>query len=230
MLPSGVRGKKLRSILFDMSTMHLYGSAFYDFLRLRKRFFVDGLGWDIPNDGLVEMDQYDTPHAHYSLVVADGEVVAGARCQRGDVTWGHYSCMMRDAARGNMPGIPHDLIEDKEWTPEIWEGTRLVISDDIGSVTQRTQAMALIIDGLMRTMQPHGATYLQTLSPVALARTVRFLGYETERVSRAYVCGEDGREYAVFRTTVARSVDRLKALGIDADMHMVIGPHASAAE
>jgi N-acyl-L-homoserine lactone synthetase len=57
----------MENITFSLATLHRHGSAFYDFLALRKRFFVDTLGWDIPHDDTVEMDQYDNPLAHYSL-------------------------------------------------------------------------------------------------------------------------------------------------------------------
>lgn len=40
----------MENITFNMAQSHVYGTAFYDFLGLRKRFFVDQLGWDIPHD------------------------------------------------------------------------------------------------------------------------------------------------------------------------------------
>ena len=69
----------MENIRFDFSNFHRHGTAFYDFLALRKQVFVDDLGWDIPHDENVEMDQYDTPIAQYSLVLKDGKVVGGAR-------------------------------------------------------------------------------------------------------------------------------------------------------
>lgn len=59
----------MNNIRFDFSDFHRYGSAFYEFLALRKQVFVDQLGWDIPHNASVEMDQYDTPLAQYSLVM-----------------------------------------------------------------------------------------------------------------------------------------------------------------
>jgi hypothetical protein len=43
------------------------------------------------------------------------------------------------------------------------------------------------------------------------------VGADAHRISRAYVCDSDGREYAVFETRVARALERLEALGIDAE-------------
>ena len=73
----------MHNITFDFLGQHRHGSAFHEYLRLRKSFFVDALGWDIPHNDDVEMDQYDNPCAHYSLVLRRGKVVGGAaRCRR----------------------------------------------------------------------------------------------------------------------------------------------------
>ena len=69
----------MENVTFNLASLHVHGDAFFQFLGLRKRFFVDQLGWDIPHDDDVEMDQYDNPKAHYSLVLRDGEVIGGAR-------------------------------------------------------------------------------------------------------------------------------------------------------
>lgn len=205
----------MRNITFNLSTMHMHGSAFHDFLKLRKTFFVDGLQWEIPNDGIVEMDQYDTPIAHYSVVLRNGRVVGGARCQRTDLSWGDATCMMKDAVRGLMPGIPADLFDPATCCADLWEGTRLVIADELTTMTERIQCLALIVDGLMRIIGHHGGTRFITLSPPALQRTARMVGAEAARISRTYTCNSDGREYALFETKVARAPDRLLALGID---------------
>ena len=69
----------MHNITFDFLGQHRHGSAFHEYLRLRKSFFVDELHWDIPHNDDVEMDQYDNPCAHYSLVLRNGRVVGGAR-------------------------------------------------------------------------------------------------------------------------------------------------------
>ena len=69
----------MENIRFDFSDFHQHGRAFYEFLQLRKKVFVDAMKWDVPHNAAVEMDQYDTPVAHYSLVLKHGQVVGGAR-------------------------------------------------------------------------------------------------------------------------------------------------------
>ncbi|MDJ1006414.1 MAG: acyl-homoserine-lactone synthase [Paracoccaceae bacterium] len=214
----------MRSIVFDMATMHLHGSFFYDFLKLRKLFFVDELGWDIPTDGVVEMDQYDTPLAKYAVVEHEGRVIAGARCQPTDVNWGIYTTMLEDASRGLLVDIPKELFDPTRKGPKFWEGTRLVVSNEVSTVMARTQCLALVIDGLMRTIDAHGGASMITLSPLALERSARLVGLQTQRVSGAYQSGSDGREYAVFESKVARAVDRLRQLGIDPETAAVTPP------
>ncbi|MBE0553027.1 MAG: autoinducer synthase, partial [Rhodobacteraceae bacterium] len=38
----------MNNIRFDFATLHRHGAAFWEFLALRKKVFVDELGWDIP--------------------------------------------------------------------------------------------------------------------------------------------------------------------------------------
>ncbi|MEM0936199.1 MAG: acyl-homoserine-lactone synthase [Pseudomonadota bacterium] len=212
----------MRSITFDMSTMHRHGSAFYDFLRLRKSFFVDGLGWQVPTDGTVEMDQYDTPLAQYSVVVKGDRVVGGARCQPSTTTWGSYTNMLNDASNGILRGIPEDLFSPELCAPDTWEGTRLVVSGEIKSTQERLQCLALAIDGLMRIIGARGGRAFYTISPVPLQRTATLLGVNTERLSRIYLSETDGREYAVFLCHVERAINRMRELGIDPDTHEVV--------
>jgi len=62
----------MRNVTFELSNVHQHGSSFYDYLALRKQFFVDTLKWQIPHNADVEMDQYD------NLIV---EFVAAARAE-----------------------------------------------------------------------------------------------------------------------------------------------------
>jgi len=96
----------MENITFKLSGMHRHGTAFFEYLGLRKKFFVDNLGWDIPHDDSVEMDQYDNPTACYSLVLRDGEVVGGARVMPTTAKWGSHTYMLRDAVQGKLIDIP----------------------------------------------------------------------------------------------------------------------------
>ena len=189
----------MENIRFDFSDFHQHGSAFYEFLQLRKKVFVDELKWDVPHNASVEMDQYDTPVAHYSLVQRGGVVVGGARCMATTSVWGEHTYMLRDAWSGKLPHIPRHVMSVEIASPEVWECTRLVISDQLVSQADRSECLALIVDGLVEMARARGATTLISLSPLPFLRAMRQLGYEVSLLGEAYRSGEDGRKYGVMK-------------------------------
>lgn len=194
----------MKNITFTLAQLHLHGTAFYDFLKLRKHFFVDQLGWDIPHDADVEMDQYDNPMAHYSLVLRDGQVVGGARAMSTTASWGTHSYMLRDAVQGKLIDIPPSILKQGIESDQVWECTRLVISDDVAGQKDRSECLSLIVDGLTRIAAHHGASQLMSLSPLALRRALRQLGFAAERIGEPYLNEGDGRRYAVLSMPTRR--------------------------
>ena len=168
----------MENITFDMSTMHMFGSAYFDYFALRKRFFVYTLGWDIPHNDKVEMDQYDNPTAHYSLVLRDGQVVGGARTMATTATWGQHTYMLRDAYAGKLVDIPAAVMPADVANAQMWECTRLVISDDVDTQIDRSECLSLIVSGLIDVAAANGATRLMSLSPISLMRALRQLGFD----------------------------------------------------
>lgn len=206
----------MKNITFNLSDMHLHGPAFFQFLGLRKRFFVDGLGWDIPHDERVEMDQYDNPSAYYSLVMRDGLVIGGARAMPTTASWGPHTYMLRDAAKGMLADIPGDEMDPDLATPQIWEITRFVIEDAL-CAAERSRCLTLVLDGLVRIAQEHGGVELMSLSPVPMVRALRQLGYPAKRVGQPHVDTGDGRRYAVISMPAKRlpgmiAKERIKSL------------------
>ena len=189
----------MENIRFDFSDFHQHGRAFYEFLQLRKKIFVDAMKWDVPHNASVEMDQYDTPLAYYSLVLRDGVVVGGARTMATSSVWGEHTYMLRDAWSGKLPHIPRHVMSVEIASPEVWECTRLVISDNLVSQADRSECLALIVDGLVDMARARGATTLISLSPVPFLRAMRQLGYEVSLLGEAYRSGEDGRQYGVMQ-------------------------------
>lgn len=195
----------MENITFNLAQLHQHGTAFYDFLALRKRFFVDQLGWDIPHDDEVEMDQYDNPKAYYSLVVRDGKVIGGMRAMATTAQWGTHTYMLRDAVAGKLIGIPADIIPEAEALINLWEVTRTVISDDVTTQADRSQCLSMLLNGAVDVARQHGATELMSLSPVAMARTLRKLGYDAQTIGQPYRNAEDGRRYACVSMSTKRS-------------------------
>lgn len=196
----------MENITFDLAHLHEHGGAFYDYLGLRKRFFVDQLGWDIPHDDDVEMDQYDNPKASYSLVLCNGRVVGGARTMATTAKWGTHTYMLRDAVQGKLIDIPPSVLDQDIASETVWECTRLVISDDLKTHAERSTCLSLIVDGLMDVACQRGATQLMSLSPLALMRALRQLGYDADRIGEPYLNEGDGRRYAVLSMPAHRSM------------------------
>lgn len=187
----------MHRIIFNMASMHRHGTAFYDFLRLRKTFFVDQLGWDIPHDDEVEMDQYDNPQAWYVLVLDDdGQVVGGGRTMPNSARWGTHTYMLNDAVEGRIASIPGTVMEGVRVATRIWEVTRLVVSDALTTQAERSECLSLMLGGIESLLLRFGGVEAISLSPVPMVRAVRSLGFEAERRGEPYLC-EDGRKYAV---------------------------------
>lgn len=195
----------MENITFNLSELHNHGTAFFGYLALRKHFFVDTLGWDIPHNETVEMDQYDNPLAYYSLVLLDGKVVGGARAMPTTSSWGDYTYMLRDAVNGKLDDIPDGVLDKEIKTPKVWECTRLVVSDELHSHAERSQCLSLIVDGLVKVANQGGGRELVSLSPISLMRALRQLGYEASRIGKPYFNPGDGRKYAVLSMPAIRA-------------------------
>ncbi|WP_166415774.1 acyl-homoserine-lactone synthase [Cochlodiniinecator piscidefendens] len=200
----------MENITFDLSNMHQFGTAFFDYLALRKYFFVDTLGWDIPHNDTVEMDQYDNPLAHYSLVLKNGYVVGGARAMPTTSSWGEYTYMLRDAVSGKLGTIPEGVMEGEVATKRVWECTRLVVSDRLRG-GERAECLSLIVDGLAKTARKRGASELIALTRPSLVRSLRQLGYDASRIGEPYHNDGDGRRYAVLSMPTERMAELVAA-------------------
>ena len=194
----------MENITFKLAELHQHGTAFYEFLGLRKRFFVDQLGWQIPHDDNVEMDQYDNPNAYYSLVLQDGKVVGGARAMATTAQWGSHTYMLRDAVAGKLIGIPADIVPAAAVNANVWECTRVVISDEIDTHAGRSECLALIVDGLVDQAKEQGATEMMALCPPSFARALRKLGYGANLIGEPYVNSDDGRRYVAMSMPAQR--------------------------
>lgn len=192
----------MHNITFDMSTLHEHGPAFFDYLGLRKRFFVDILKWDIPHNEKFEMDQYDNPTAWYSLCVRDGKVIGGTRVMPTTARWGKHSYMLKDAREGVLDSIPPEAMPADVVSPYVWEMTRLVISPDLRTQSERAECLQLVGEGLYDIAQQQNVSEYMGISAVALIRVLRQLGFPLERMGTPYHDAADKRNYTVMRMPV----------------------------
>lgn len=199
----------MENITFDLLDMHRHGAAFYDYLRMRKQVFVDELGWDIPHNDFVEMDQYDNPLTHYSLVLRDGRLVGGARMLSTMAEWNGAGCMLNDVLDGKLPTIPKSVIDGPIRTPSVWECSRLVMAEDIGTAAERAECLSLIVDGLAGMARAKGASQLISLTRLPLLRALRQLGWACDRIGQPYV--QDGRSYAVLSMPAVKTLAAIAA-------------------
>lgn len=198
----------MENITFNLLQQYRHGDAFPQFLALRKRTFVDGLGWDIPHDEAVEMDQYDNPRAWYSLVLRDGAVVGGARAMATSAAWGSHTYMLRDAKAGKLIDIPPQVMPRDIVSPRVWECTRLALSDSLRSHADRSQCLSMIVDGLIEIISAQGGDEMMSLSPLSLVRALRQLGYSVSRMGEPYT-NDDGRRYAVLSMPTGHGAPRV---------------------
>jgi N-acyl-L-homoserine lactone synthetase len=196
----------MEKITFNLTQLHKHGTAFFEFLALRKQIFVDHLGWDIPHDDNLEMDQYDNPQAYYALVLNDGKVVGGGRAMATTARWGSHTYMLRDAVEGKIIGIPASVVPTAMVNANVWECTRLVVSPEIKDTAESTRCLELIVEGLVEQALAHGATDLMSLSPPSLVRTLRKFGYSPRMIGDPYVNADDGRRYVVMSMPVGCQV------------------------
>ena len=186
-------------VTFDFLGQHRHGTALHQYLRLRKRFFVDDLGWDMSHNDDVEMDQYDNPCAHYVLVIRGSTVVGGARLVPTTASWGRHRYMLRDIC--GTRSISHRA-SSRRRSRRTRSGRsrgwwfRTDLAHNGGAL--RWTACRSSFGRRSSLVRQHGGQELISLSPVPLARTLRQLGFPVRRVGEPY-CESDGRRYAMLR-------------------------------
>lgn len=169
------------------------------FLNLRKRIFVDQLGWQLQSDGEIELDQYDNIHSLYSIVTHKGKVIAGARSTPCDTDFYGSHYMLLDAHLGTIASMPGDLMDEYPTSRDTFECTRLAMDPSGLSSEQQDMTLKLVIFGLCEASKGLGATKLISLSPVTFGRLLRRLGYKPKLMGRSYPCKEDNLKYCVFQ-------------------------------
>jgi acyl homoserine lactone synthase len=184
-------------ITLSFEDSHLFGDALNQFYKLRKKHFVDKLEWSLCHNERIEMDQYDNPNAHYILGIHNGVVIGGARLLSTQGSWGNTSYMLKDAMLGRISSIPSKVFNTCIENQHVWEGSRLVISDDVISHSRRSAVLYSIIRGIVQFLQDKNGKRLLTFSPVTLKRRVCAMGFPVKQVGLPIRGFGDNRTYAV---------------------------------
>ena len=189
---------------FELSVIELprqfeKGNLIQEFMRFRKKVFVDRMAWPLYHMDDVEFEQYDTIDTTYVIAHSGDQVLGGARLKRTDATLGTgrivYSYMIRDAHLGILPGMPATLCSSSPpIDPNVWELTRLVaVSDPPG-----------VAEAILRESNKHlfakGATSCLFLGSPAFMRMARRLGWSPQPMGP--IVGNDDGRFLAFKCGV----------------------------
>ncbi|EEB83951.1 acyl-homoserine-lactone synthase [Roseobacter sp. GAI101] len=169
-------GRNLHVSTLSISNLHNHGELFVNFLRARKKVFINQAGWDLSEVDGMEFDQYDTPRARWIVLHEFGEVLGGVRLTPTTSQCGHYSYMIRDAQLGVIDTIPADvLFFQAPVTPSIWEATRLFISSDTPAA-RRADLQRLLLEEMADTAAEMGAEHVIGIVPAVFSKWMTRLG------------------------------------------------------
>lgn len=171
------------------------------FLRERKRVFVDRLDWQLHHAAAMEYEQYDDPATVYVIAHEADTVLGGARLVRTDRSFGIYSYMIRDAYRKQLPGLPSELCHTAPPVdPKVWELTRFVSLNNV-------QVGAAILRAADDWLGQQAATQCLFLGPPAFMRMAKKMGYNPIPMG-AVVGNQDGRFLAFSCNVSAAQTDK----------------------
>ncbi len=172
----------MRYVTSKINSIHDQNSSLYKFFELRKKLFVDTMGWNIPHDGKIERDQYDTPHARYVIAIDEnGNVLGGARILRTSHRHKGWSYMIRDAAKGLLKNIPSQIVEETPSNFETCEITRLTVDPELPS-EQRNSILELVSEAAYQEVSNMGGQYVIALTSPFFLRWFSKNGYTVSRL------------------------------------------------
>jgi len=164
----------------SFENFHTHGPLFTNMLKARHRTFIEEMGWEIPSEGDMEFDQYDTAQSRWVCVHDGTRVLAGVRLTPTTASCGIYSYMVRDAQRGLLDAIPSNLLDDTAPIAEhIWDANRLFVAEGVETDIRREVQLSLM-GHMVRSARELGATTLLGLLPIGIPRLGRRLGIDME--------------------------------------------------
>ncbi len=166
----------MRVTSLSFENMHEHGELFINFLRARKRAFIERNNWDLPEAMGMEYDQYDTPASRWIAVHEGDKILAGVRLTPTTARCGIYSYMIRDAQLGLVDSIPSDLLDfEAPIDPQIWESSRVFVMESVPA-RLRTRVQAAMMQGLIDTARDLHARVVFGLVPAVWSRWIGRLG------------------------------------------------------
>lgn len=164
----------------SFANLHNHGELFANMFRARRKTFIEGRNWDLPEANGMEFDQYDTPASRWVAVHEFGDILAGVRLTPTTARCGMYSYMIRDAQLGLLDSIPQDLLyNEAPVAPHIWESSRVFVADSVPSKL-RLRVQCSLINEMVRSARDLGATSLIGIVPEHSPRLARRTGIDCQ--------------------------------------------------
>lgn len=188
----------VRATILSYHNIHEHGDLLVNFLKARKRTFIDRLHWTLPQVDGMEFDQYDTPLCRWIVIHEFGEVMGGIRLTPTTARCGIYSYMLRDAQLGLLEGIPKDvLFFDAPVAPMIWEASRLFIAEEVPA-HRRLQVQAVLMGNLASSAREVGASQVIGIVPAVWSRWLRRLDLDAVPVGPKFAIDGTASQAALF--------------------------------
>ncbi len=167
---------EVTTLSFD--NLHAHGPLFANLFRARHKTFIQNARWDLPEADGMEFDQYDTPASRWVAVHSGGTVLAGVRLTPTMHRCGIYSYMIRDAQRGLLDSIPTNLLNfEAPVDSNIWESSRVFVSDDVPA-TDRLRVQMQLIHEMVVSARALGAVSVLGIIPEHSPRLARRVGLD----------------------------------------------------
>ncbi|WP_330647120.1 acyl-homoserine-lactone synthase [Thioclava sp. FTW29] len=164
----------MRTVVINALNLGKFHRYWLEHFQLRRRIFVERLEWDLPEDGDLEFDSFDTPAAHYVVALDEDDHV----------------CALSRLVPTTSPYMIETLWP--EWpgpacpkSPKIWEATRFGCSAELNAA-QRKDA----ISSLFRTIYEFGQNrdldhFLMVMPQFIFERLIRRAGYDVDYIGDA---------------------------------------------
>ncbi len=190
---------QLRATTLSVMNRHHYGELYVNYLKARHAVFIVAKRWKLPEVDGMEYDQYDTPEARWVVVHEYGEVLAGLRMTPTTSRCGAHSYMIRDAQLGLLKGLPLDpLYFEAPVADQIWEGTRMFVSDKIPA-SRRVKIQTLLMMQMAETARSLEVTQMIGIVPVVFRRWLKRIDMQAVAVGPAFEIGGDWSQAAMMR-------------------------------
>ena len=159
-------------ITINKHNQHLYQREMVKMYQLRKKVFIDTLGWELDPQNGMEIDQFDTEDAHYIIdLLPTGEVSA---CVRLLPTQKPY--LLKDV-------FPF-LVEDGEvaCSEHIWEATRFCADPE-----STTKEMTSILLAAMHELAFHlNISHYVSVIDIRVERIIKLSGWLPKRLGSVH--------------------------------------------